>query len=157
MTIPAAIVVHTLPGRTRLRIQTHRHDREFFDRAVAVLAEMDGVGPVSGDARTGSLLIVHSGSIEALSEFARTRGLFDVVAAPPPGPPKRLNEAAGDTLRLADFAVRFKSRGRADLASLTFGALLAGAVVQTFRKQFLPASVTLLAYAARLIPNGSRR
>ena len=88
-----------------------------------------------------------------LADFARAHDLFDL--APPAethASHKPLPAAVGDSLELADLALRFKTGGRADLGSLTFGALTAAAVVQLFRGQFLSPGVTLLHYALALIP-----
>jgi hypothetical protein len=149
-----AVVAHALPGRTRIRISDRKHDREFFQRAAATLIEMDGTGPVTINPVSASVLVLHRDSVEALGAFAREHGLFDlapqVIEAPPPRRP--LPQAVGDKLQLADFALRYKTGNKTDLATITFGALIIGAGVQLLRGQFLPASATLLHYALDLVP-----
>ena len=156
--LPRADIVHALPGRSRIRVRDRQHDTEFFEHVVSTLRGMEGVGDVTANAITGSVLIVHRDSWEALGAYAREHQLFELSPPPapsPPGPRKRLPRTVGDALQSADIGLQFKTRGRADLASVTFGALIAGAVVQAFRGQLLPASATLVAYALRLVPGRS--
>jgi hypothetical protein len=158
--LPRADVVHALPGRTRIRVRERLHDVEYFERVVRSLRSMDGAGEVTASHKTGSVLVVHRDSWEALGAYAKGQELFDLAPPPPPShpePPRPLPRMVGDALQVADLGLRVETGGRVDLASATFGALVAGAVVQAFRGQFLPASATLLAYAMRLVPGPARR
>jgi len=158
--LPRAEVVHALPGRSRLRVRDRQRDTEFFERVRATLLGMEGVGEVSTNALTGSVLVVHRDSWQALGQYARERQLFELVPPPeptPPGPRKALPEMVSDAIDVADLGLQLKTHGRVDLRSATFGALVAAAVVQAVRGPLLPASATLLAYALGLMPGRARR
>jgi hypothetical protein len=79
--LPAAEIVHRIPGRMRLRVPAHQHDNAFFQRAEQTLAGITGIRRVRANPRTGSLLVEHDGIETAVLAAARDLGLF--TAAPP--------------------------------------------------------------------------
>jgi hypothetical protein len=111
-----AIIEHQLPGRLRLRIPTRRGDVSFFQGIVHALSECPDVKEIDATPLTGSILIRHSGSAQAITAAATERKLFEVgnqldKAAPDPlassGP---LGAAATGLAGLAVFQV---ARGQA--------------------------------------------
>jgi hypothetical protein len=77
-------VVHTLPGRTRIRFPARRGDAAFLGALADTLRELPGVTAAAANPRTASLAIHHRGSFEAIAAAAREAGLFSVASSPPP-------------------------------------------------------------------------
>lgn len=152
--LPRAQIAHSLPGRTRIRVPGRKHDREYFENGADKLAELDGTGSVVANPGTASFLVLHRTSLEALGDFARAKGLFDLKLHDETNAagPRSLPHAFADSFDLADLALRIRTGGRVDLVSIIFGALVAAAGFQMYRGKTLPAGVSLLHYAFHLIP-----
>lgn len=85
---PAAIVVHRIPGRTRLRLQDLRHQPAYLGRLAERLSAHTKVRQVTVNADTGSVLIQHDGAIEAI--VADFRDLLQITRHPHSAPPGRI-------------------------------------------------------------------
>lgn len=79
--LPAAEVIHSMPGRARLRIASRRGDAAFFAGIAAGLEAHPGVSKVEVSPLTGSIVIRHRPSLAELSSTAERAGLFKVCAA----------------------------------------------------------------------------
>lgn len=143
---PAATVAHETEGRTRLRIPDKRGDRAYFEAARQALATCPGVLRVSGSPLTGSLLILHSGSLEPISDYARNRELFRLVPAPPP----ETFTSIGDQMRQLEEKLRSRTEQRWGVAGVTFYGLVGASVWQAIQGRILPPTVTLLFQAVNL-------
>jgi hypothetical protein len=157
---PGARIEHTLPGRTRFRVPSRRRDSAYFEQVATILAGLDGVDGVSASAVTGSVLVYHRAPLDVVITFARERELFEASAhEPPPERPQAqpLPALLGERLDQLDLAVRFSSGGRSSLNAITLGGLLLAATYQLVNGRTLPAGVTLLRYAARLVDRSSWR
>jgi len=172
--MPQAQIEHELPGRLRLRIPSRRGDRTFFEAAGQRIAAMPGVRSIHANPLTGSLLVGHGTSTDAIASFARERGLFDLPSSetlparrepvrrtPPAGLPAPLSLAAAG---LAGAGLYQAARGQV-LGSASenlwnaytayavqrkpwIAAALAGfGVVQAARGQGLGSAVSLFLYA----------
>ena len=172
-TPPAAIVVHAIPGRTRLRFADRRH----LGAIAARLATHPGVRGATPNARTGSILLLHDGAIEAISAD------LPIVLLPRPAPTRRqparllefaprtaLNAVALACVLLGAYHVR---RGRLFGAALESAwnafnalrdmkapsiaaALLAGGAMQAARGHVLSPAASLVYYALSLLrPRGA--
>lgn len=75
---PAAIIEHQLPGRLRLRVPARRGDVSFFQGIVQALSKHPETKEVDATPLTGSILIHHSGSVQAITASAAKEGLFEV-------------------------------------------------------------------------------
>lgn len=159
MTIPTALLEHTLPGRTRFRVPARRRDDGYFAELAAALAGLNGVDQVLTTPLSGSVLVYHRTPADSIVAFARERGLFDVGTAAPPGrpTPRPLALVLGERLDQTDLALRLMSRGESNLEEIALGGLLIGALYQFLNGRGLPAGVTLLRYANTLIDRPSRR
>ena len=83
MPLPLAELVHQLPGRLRLRVDSRRGDSAFFADMAKRVAGMAGVRAVRANPRTGSLLIEHDGAADALVRSASEQGVLRIAAPAP--------------------------------------------------------------------------
>lgn len=148
---PAATLVHETEGRIRLRIPDKRGDRAYFDAAGRALASCPGVRRVSASPLTGSLLILHSGSFDSVSSFARDQALFQVVPAPPP---ETFTNIADEMRRLEE-RLRSGSEQRWGIAGVTFYGLVGASIWQAIQGRILPPTVTLLFQAMNIFKQAS--
>lgn len=126
------VLVHTLPGRTRLRLAAGRSD--VFSLAVAAtrLKTMPGVTAVDPRPMTGSLLVLHEGLFPSIGADLPRLGLALVPAADPlPRSP------------LSAVTVDPAMAGAAGLAAL--------ALLQLGRGSVLPPAFTLAWYAGSVL------
>jgi hypothetical protein len=128
--LPIATVVHTMRGRTRLRLADMRGDEKFFAKATETLAGVAGVSRAVAAPLTGGLLIFHYKPLEAIGEATQKAGLFRLSCDRP--------------AETKPVELRFDPR----MAGAAALALLA---VWQFRKEKLfPSAFTLALHAASL-------
>lgn len=129
-TLPEAELVHSLPGRTRLRFAQGRHDGAFLASIATALSAIRGVIRVELRPSTGSVLIRHNIPLEQVGSAAQARNLFTIN-------PNRPEPAAPNSTW--------------DRKS-TIAAVMCGlALWQVARGRVLPPAVTLAMYAADYI------
>ncbi len=129
--LPAAVVAHAMPGRTRIRLPDHRGDAAFFASVASGASSLPGVFDVETRPLTGSVLIAHFSSLDELSDAARKAGLFDLHAVP-------VSATAQSTVKF-------------DPKHVIAVALAALAVWQISREKVVPPALTLLWYAGHLV------
>jgi heavy-metal-associated domain-containing protein len=147
VTAPLARVVHSIPGRARLRASEIKGDERALEALRSALEDTPGVQNVQVSARTGSLLLEYQGSIEAVLDEAERRGHLRVDDVQPEPYLAQLHRALGES----DQRLRYVSRGKLDLETLSFMGFVAGGVYQVFNGHGLPAGVTMLRYAVELV------
>ena len=81
--MPVALVEHKLPGRLRLRIPARRGDVLFFARVIGALSKHPDVKELAANPLTGGLLILHAGSVQALTAEAARQGFFEIGTGEP--------------------------------------------------------------------------
>lgn len=138
-----AVVVHAIAGRARLRIDERRDDEGFFAALAERLSQHPAVREVRANASAASLLILHEGDLQSITEFAQQRGLFD-VAAPAARSSMRNLQAVIEGL---DARIASETGDAASLGKLAFVALVGAGLWQAKQGKFLPAGVTLFNYA----------
>lgn len=169
----SAVVVHTLPGRTRLRIPDRQRDAVYFSEMARRLSEHPQVKRVAVNPDTASILIEHDGTIDAIAaEFTDKLRLVlhatparSVAVRPPQFSPAALLQLfALACILLSAYQLR---RGRLIGAATenwwnafnawrkmkepgTAIALLAAGLVQLARGQVLSPAVSLVFYALNL-------
>lgn len=149
MSIPMAHIPHSLPGRTRIRIPSHRrHERKLAALARALRA-IPGVREVRVNAALGSLLVLHDVSLERLTALAHEHGLF-VVDALPGAHASPLEQIAAEGLR-ADGALRRASRGTVDLGTTAFAVLVGAGLAQVAKGHVWGPASTLWWNAIHLV------
>jgi hypothetical protein len=141
--LPLANIVHSLPGRTRLRIPKRRGDRALFASIVERLSVEPGVARIEVEPLTGSILAYHGASLTALGAAAEDAGLFRLATESGAAAPQRKNLSRHSEARSRP---RLQAEPRLVLAS----GLLAIALWQVMRGHFLPPALTLAWYAARI-------
>ncbi len=147
MSAPVARVVHSIPGRVRLRTQGIKGDLAAFEQLRTAFEETRGVKNVQVNPATGSVLVEYEGNLEdVLRELEQSGGLsrFDE-------PPQPYLAHVNRALIESDQRLKQASSGKVDLELVAFFGFLAGGVYQVFNNHALPAGVTLLRYAVELV------
>jgi hypothetical protein len=149
MTLPGAELVHSLPGRLRVRIPERRNRREYFARVRDRLAKMEGVESVETNWATGSVLLLHNSTSEQVARFAQEQGLFEVRAGEPlaTAVSQRMAQGASRVVQ----RVNNLTRGEVDFPGLVVLGFTAAGLVQVLRRNAWPAGMTLFWYAATLL------
>lgn len=147
MTAALARVLHSIPGRARLRVEDLKGEGEALSRLRAALLETPGVHEVTVNPRTGSVLLEHTGSLEEVLREAEHGGALRLATDAPEPYFAQLHRA----LLESDGELRRASRGKLDLETLTFFGFLAGGLYQVTHGHALPAGVTLLRYAVEMV------
>lgn len=95
---PIATIQHQIPGRLRLRIPARRGDVSFFHGIVQALSKLPGVEKLDAIPLTGSIIIRHSGSAQAIAAAATEQRLFEIGPEEPkeaPAPSTRRRPYSG--------------------------------------------------------------
>lgn len=142
--LPLAHVVHTLPGRTRLRIPKRRGDRALFTSIAERLSAEAGIARIEVQPLTGSILAFHGVRLADLGAVAEESGLFRLETERAKSPPPQRERIS--RRREARQGPGAPIEPRLVLAS----GLLAIALWQVARGNFLPPALTLVWYAARI-------
>lgn len=130
--LPVAELIHTIPGRSRLRIVARRGDGVFFATVATGLSTLQGVRKVEVSPLTGSVLLQHDVPLNGIARAAEEARLFALATTVAP----QLLAA----MREEPVNVRI-------LLAVGFGAL---ALLQLGRGVVLPQAATLAWYAAAL-------
>lgn len=162
-------VVHSLPGRVRLRSSRFRGDPAHGTRVADILAGMDGIEEVQVRPLTGSLLCTYDPG--CISEQLIVAAV-DAVPSPPPEKSVR-NHIHGSTVGRAvveafqeiDEEVREATENRIDLGTLAALGFLAGGAAEVVTTRTMPAPpwFNLAWWAFRTLtvfetdPSGDRR
>lgn len=128
--LPIARLVHTMPGRARLRIVERRGDTAFFTTIAAGLSAVSGVYRVDVRPLTGSIVIAHGPPIARIGAAAEQAGLF------------ALDETIEEPAEWPELPIDAKTA-----ATIGLGLV---AVWQLLRGQVFPPAVTAAWYAAHL-------
>jgi hypothetical protein len=137
-----------MPGRLRIRVRERTGDQAYFEELARSLGQLTRVSSVRVDPRTGSVLIHHKGSFEAVVADVAAAGLLEVVGGPPD--PDVLQAVRGRVDEL-EGEVRSRTRGAVGLDALSFYALLGGTLYRFFNGPVLPAGMTLFIQAAKIV------
>jgi hypothetical protein len=129
--IPAAEVLHSIDGRTRLRVPSRAGEVPFFSALADTLAALDGVMSVRARPLTGSVLVTHDGAFADIAARAEAANLFVIGEAAAPSAGHR----------------RFELAPAPAVGALAMGAL---GVVQLLQQRVLPPAITLFWYALTL-------
>ena len=142
-----ARVVHAIPGRTRLRADGIKGDVAALSAVQTALEETQGVQNVHINALTGSILVEHDTSIEALLAQLQQRDVLELDNSEPEHYLATLHRALAES----DRRLKFASKGKLDLETISFFGFVGAGIYQCFNNHGLPAGVTLLRYAVELV------
>jgi copper chaperone CopZ len=142
-----ARMVHSIPGRTRLRADSIKGDVRALEAVQTALEEAKGVQNVQVNVLTGSILVEHDASIEELLQQLHDRDVLELDNSEPEHYLATLHRALAES----DRRLKFASKGKLDLETVSFFGFVAGGIYQVFNNHGLPAGVTLLRYAVELV------
>ena len=134
-----------------MRISAERNNEQFFVHAQESLKRCEGVSKVETNPLTGSILILHSSSIEEIKEFAEREALFVIQKANNPAT-RPLFEQVSTGLKSLDTRVADMTGGQINGKELALSGLLLVAAYQMVLGNFWPAGGTLVWYALTLLP-----
>ncbi|HWP00844.1 MAG TPA: ABC transporter ATP-binding protein [Methylococcus sp.] len=136
-------VVHSLPGRVRLRIARKRRDAAYLRRLADQLAGLEGITAVRVNPDVGSILITHDfgANWEPIRRFLCQQELLE-ISSPRYAP--SLGEATNAGFRVLDRRLRHATGGALDARSALFVTFLALTVQQILRGEILGPATTLL-------------
>lgn len=162
MTTPKARVIHSIPGRLRLKVTNRRGDKQFYNELASKVQEMPSVKSVQTNAVTGSVLVKHDGSVETLLAEAVTAGLHDVIELEFPEDEPAVPVATKLVERIFQVDDRMKrvSGGHLDAQSATLTMLLVAGAFQLARGNWFGPAIPLFWYAtqaAGLLPQPTAR
>jgi hypothetical protein len=142
-----ARVVHSIPGRTRLRAESIKGDIEALSAVQTALEDTEGVQNVQINTLTGSILVEHDASIDELLSKLQQRNVLELDNSEPEHYLANLHRAVAET----DRRLELSTKGRLDFETIAFFGFLGTGIYQCVNKQGLPAGVTLLRYALDLV------
>jgi hypothetical protein len=128
---PSAEVLHSIDGRTRLRVAAKAGDAPFFTALADGLVTLDGVISVRTRPLNGSVVVVHEGAFAGIAARAQGANFFTIVRPSAPA-------ASPATSRIA---------GAPAAGAIAMAAL---GTFQLFQQRVLPPAVTLFWYALTL-------
>lgn len=151
---PPVRIVHTSPGRLRLRVADRRHDIGYFKTVAARLAACPGVISVEANALSGSVLIRHETVDQAILERGLAQGIFKVDARPSAA----VHRAPSERWLSAVIAVNRRfvdaSEGRGDIGTLIAAMFIILAAIQAARGQIAMPAIGALWYALNALAMG---
>ena len=144
--LPDARVVHSSPGRLRIRVPGRRGDAGYFAEAQRSLLGLAGVSAVEVNPLTAGILVTGSFRPAELNHAAETDRLFRLD---PPAPPHVLvGRRIAGSMELLDGAVRGLSAQSLDLSAGIFLLLAGSGLWQIAQGNFAaPAWYTAFWYA----------
>jgi hypothetical protein len=151
--LPVAFVAHAAPGRTRFKIPARRRDGQYFATVEQRLPKAPDVEQVQTNPLTGSVLIHHRGSPEALHKYAEEQELFRVSTLG-----ERASRLLAQRGKSLDRQLRELTGEYFDLRSITLIMLVSIGMVQVLRGQLVGSALTIFWYASTLLdgPDGNR-
>lgn len=141
-----AYVIHSLPGRVRIKIPSKRSDAAYFVRLEAELTRCKGVASIQANLRAASILIGYAatGDLNTIANFARKRQLFNLEPEGQLPPQQSIGELAAAQIKFLDRLIETGSRGHLDLQSSFFLLFLVLGLRQMWRGQIMQPAIPLL-------------
>ncbi len=145
-------LTHLVAGRLRVKLPARRRDAAFFADLSRRLAQCDGVREVHVNPLTGSVLVLHATTPEAIAAYATEHGLFSLQLDPVSSDKTFFARAyalvsdrpARPTRRAGGVPEEERERIRASRLSATLAGL---GTLQTVRGQVMAPAITLFWYA----------
>lgn len=142
-----ARVVHTIPGRTRLRAESIKGDVAALSAVQTALEDTRGVQNVEINALTGSILVEHDSNIDEVLRELAARDVLELDNSEPEHYLATLHRALAES----DRRLKVASKGKLDLETISFFGFVGAGIYQCFNNHGLPAGVTLMRYAVELV------
>jgi Heavy metal associated domain 2 len=127
-----AVVSHSSPGRLRIKIASLKGEEKALAEWKEQLAQCPGVSSVDISPVTGSILLIHQTSIDAIAEYARRKELFLLQQARQiqGRGSGNLHQNITETFKGMDEKVRNLTDGDMNMGGLAFVVLVGAGVIQ---------------------------
>ena len=123
--IPTGVIAHVSTGRMRVRIRSQRGNLAALKSVGDQLAACPGILSIEVNPGTGSILLLHQTSVQAIAEYARSKNLFSLEEQKSSREPsKKLRRNLGETFKSFDRQVQTLTGGDLDLSGFAVGALI---------------------------------
>ncbi|WP_139176968.1 HMA2 domain-containing protein [Nitrosospira multiformis] len=150
MMAPLARVIHSLPGRKRIKIDERRGDTAYFETLKKELAECPGVGAVMTNARTGTALVIHTVEDPVLWDYIAEHGLLQLGKNETSAPAVR--PSIVDDIRNVEHKPYPKTGKKSDIRRLIFLGMMGMGVVQVIRGNIAISAIAAFWYAYCIFP-----
>ncbi len=149
MSVAVAHIVHSLPGRTRLKVPDRRGEPRYFTRLSECLSHCAGVARLQVNPRTGSLLLEHTVPLAQIAAFAQTHQLFTL--APPDSLQQEITQSTQAGLRWLNRQFAQASEGLLNVRVVLILGLAGLIFIQVARGQILMPATNLLWFLVQLL------
>ena len=146
--LPQAVLVHAIRGRARLRFEAQTGNSAFFEALAQGLVKHPAVRELRMSPAAGSLLLLHDGEVGAILEDAQARKLFVVVEVVHRRAAMRRMRAAIEAI---DERIATETDDTLSMGKLAFAVLVGGGVWQAGNGFALPAGLTMIDYAIKVM------
>lgn len=127
---PAAVIAHSSTGRLRIRIPSQKGNLAALKSEGDTLAACPGVISIEVNPGTGSILLLHQTTAQAIAEFARSRNVLSFEAPAAKVPSAEIRRNIGDTFKSVDRTIQDLTSGDMDLSGLAMAALVVAGTAQ---------------------------
>jgi len=157
MTNPEAVVVHKMVGRIRIRVPSKRGDAGYFGSVRDTLSTLEGVEGVEVTPYTASILVRGSATVGAVTDAAKSRGLFSLKEERAVKV-TTFHDAVAERVGALDERIKTATGATFDLPGLAFAALMGAGIYQIARGNFAaPAWYTAFWYALGIFGKSSSK
>lgn len=148
----AAFLVHSVPGRVRIRIPAKRGDIVYFTALVSALGQCPEVASAKANAHAASILLilVPGGNLEAVRRFAEQHEWFILQGDQPESAPS-LGAVVAEQFNQMDQLIARGTGGHLDMHSLFFMLFLWLGVQQFLRGQIMQPAIPMLWRALEIL------
>ncbi|MGO9014806.1 MAG: HMA2 domain-containing protein [Dissulfurispiraceae bacterium] len=147
--IPEAIVCHSSPGRSRVKVPSRKGDAAYFSSLKDHFAHLEGVKEVEANAVTGSVVFMHAADLKAISTFAEDHSLFRLIKLESATP--ALSRNVVKSFRDFDKKVKKFTGNELDVPGVAFLTLLGLGIYEIGRGNFAaPAWYTAFWYSLNI-------
>jgi len=157
MTTPEAVVVHKMAGRMRIRVPSKKGDAGYFGSVKDTLSTLAGVEGVEVTPYTASVLVRGLATVEAVTDAAKSRGLFSLKEERAVKV-TTFHDAVAERVGALDERIKTATGATFDLPGLAFAALMGAGIYQIARGNFTaPAWYTAFWYALGIFGKSSSK
>jgi Heavy metal associated domain 2 len=142
-------VAHTIPGRTRLRVPEMRKNYDYFEDIQRDLADCPGIESIETNSSTGSILIIHSCSVDELKQYLTNRGL--VTFREENEKAISITDSVAHSIRKIDRQICSFTSNNVSSKEMIFSFLVLLSLYQMIKGSILPAASTLIWYGLNIL------
>jgi hypothetical protein len=140
--LPQAHIVHAMPERMRVKVESRRGDEAYFTKIKQGFSRLPGIVTVETNPLTASVLLRHSGDVNAVASSAEENGLFRLTSTAVETLP--VEYQGTENLRRIDQHLRALTGEAINLTSMFFLALAAVGISQAIQGNVAVPAVTAL-------------